>query len=455
MENKKKRSGGYALIPFLVFIVIYFVTGIILQNQGVDMAFYQMPAPVAAFVAVISAFIIFKEDLNTKFATFIEGCGNEDIISMCLIYLLAGAFSAVAEASGGRDAVVNLGLRFIPPSLIIAGIFVIAGFMATATGTSVGTVSSLTTVTIGLAQGAGLNVAMSLAALVSGSMFGDNLSIISDTTIAATKTQNVSMKDKFRMNLKIALPAAIVAIILFIVLGRPDSTVPIETGPVEIIKVLPYLLVLITAIVGVNVFVVLTSGIIFSSLIMLFQNGFDFIALSKLIYDGFASMNEIFLLSMMIGGLSYMVNKEGGLDFINDKILSFVKSKKSAEFGICLIVFLMDIAIANNTVSIVIAGPIAKRLSNDYKVDPRRSASLLDIFACIGQGIIPYGIQLLVAAKFTEGLLAPVDIMPYLFYQYLLAAFAIISIFDRYAESKDPWDFEYDMPESQVAELAK
>lgn len=327
--------------------------------------------------------------------------------------------------------------------------------MATATGTSVGTVSSLTTVTIGLAQGAGLNVAMSLAALVSGSMFGDNLSIISDTTIAATKTQNVSMKDKFRMNLKIALPAAIVAIILFIVLGRPDSTVPIETGPVEIIKVLPYLLVLITAIVGVNVFVVLTSGIIFSSLIMLFQNGFDFIALSKLIYDGFASMNEIFLLSMMIGGLSYMVNKEGGLDFINDKILSFVKSKKSAEIGICLIVFLMDIAIANNTVSIVIAGPIAKRLSNDYKVDPRRAASLLDIFACVGQGVIPYGIQLLVAAKFTEGLLAPVDIMPYLFYQFLLAAFAIISIFVRFAESKDPWNYEYDMPESQVLELAK
>lgn len=454
-ENNSKKSGGYALIPFLVFIIIYFVTGIILQSQGVEMAFYQMPSPVAAFVAVIVAFIIFKDDLNTKFANFIAGCGNEDIISMCLIYLLAGAFSAVAEASGGRDAVVNLGLRFIPPSLIIAGIFVIAGFMATATGTSVGTVSSLTTVTIGLAQGAGLNTAMSLAALVSGSMFGDNLSIISDTTIAATKTQNVSMKDKFRMNLKIALPAAIVAIILFIVLGRPDSTVPIETGPVEIIKVLPYLLVLITAIVGVNVFVVLTSGIIFSSLIMLFQNGFDFIALSKLIYDGFASMNEIFLLSMMIGGLSYMVNKEGGLDFINDKILSFVKSKKSAEVGICIIVFLMDIAIANNTVSIVIAGPIAKRLSNDYKVDPRRSASLLDIFACIGQGIIPYGIQLLVAAKFTEGLLAPVDIMPYLFYQYLLAAFAIISIFARYAESKDPWDFEYDMPESQVAELAK
>lgn len=456
MENKKKTSsGGYALIPFLVFIVIYFVTGIVLQSKGVEMPFYQMPAPVAAFVAIIVAFVIFKDDLNTKFANFIAGCGNEDIISMCLIYLLAGAFSAVAEASGGRDAVVNLGLRFIPPSLIIAGIFVIAGFMATATGTSVGTVSALTTVTIGLAQGAGLNVAMSLASLVSGSMFGDNLSIISDTTIAATKTQNVSMKDKFAMNFRIALPAAIIAIILFIVFGRPDTTVPIETGPIEIIKVLPYLLVLVTALIGINVFVVLTSGILFAGLIMLFQNGFDFLALSKLVYEGFTSMTEIFLLSMMIGGLSYMVNKEGGLDFINNKILSFVKGKNSAEIGICLIVFLMDVAIANNTVAIVIAGPIAKKLSNDYKVDPRRAASLLDIFSCVGQGLIPYGIQLLIAAKATEGLLAPVNIMPFLFYQYLLAAFAIISIFVRYADSKDPWNYEHDMPESQVLELAK
>ncbi len=454
-DNKKVKASAYALIPFLVFIVIYFLTGIILQIQGVEMAFYQMPAPVAAFVAVIVAFIIFKDDLNTKFANFIAGCGNEDIISMCLIYLLAGAFSAVAEASGGRDAVVNLGLTIIPPSLIIAGIFLISGFMATSTGTSVGTVSALTTVTIGLAKGAGLNVAMSLAALISGSMLGDNLSIISDTTIAATKTQGVSMKDKFAMNIKIALPAAIISVILFIVFGRPENIVPIETGPIEIIKVLPYLLVLITALMGINVFVVLTSGIFFSSIIMLFENGFDFLGLSKLIYDGFTSMTEIFLLSMMIGGLSYMVNKEGGLDFINDKILSFVKGRKSAELGIALMAFLMDISIANNTVSIVIAGPIAKRLSNDYKVDPRRSASFLDIFACVGQGIIPYGIQLLAAAKLTEGLLAPVDIMPFLFYQYLLAAFAILSVFVRYADSKDPWNFEYDMPESEVASLHK
>ena len=451
-NSKKTSSGGYALIPFLVFIVIYFVTGLILQSQGVEMAFYQMPAPVAAFVAVIVAFIIFKDDLNTKFSNFIAGCGDEDIISMCLIYLLAGAFSAVAEASGGRDAVVNLGLTFIPPSLIIAGIFLIAGFMATSTGTSVGTVSSLTTVTIGLAQGAGLNVAMSLAALISGSMLGDNLSIISDTTIAATKTQGVSMRDKFAMNIRIALPAAILSVILFIVFGRPETLVPIETGPIEIIKVLPYLLVLITALMGINVFVVLTSGIFFSSIIMLFENGFDFLGLSKLIYEGFTSMTEIFFLSMMIGGLSYMVNKEGGLDFIKDKILSFVKGRKSAELGIGLMALLMDISIANNTVSIVIAGPIAKRLSNDYKVDPRRSASLLDIFACVGQGIIPYGIQLLAAAKLTDGLLAPVDIMPFLFYQYLVAVFAIISIFVRYADSKDPWNYEHGMPESQLAQ---
>lgn len=447
---KNTKANAYALIPLLVFVIIYFVTGIILQIQGVENAFYQMPAPVAAFVAVIVAFILFKDELNSKFSTFIAGCGDENIITMCLIYLLAGAFSTVAQASGGRDAVVNLGLRFVPANLIIAGIFIIAAFMSTATGTSVGTISALTTVTVGLAQGAGLNLAMSLAALVSGSMFGDNLSIISDTTIAATKTQNVDMKDKFNLNLKIALPAAIITLILFIAFGRPETVVPIETSQIEIVKVLPYLLVLVTALIGINVFVVLTSGIIFASVIMLFQNSFDFIGLSKLIYEGFTSMTEIFILSMLIGGLSYMVNKEGGLDFINKKVLGFVRGRKSAEIGICLIVFLMDIAVANNTVAIVISGPIAKKLSKDYKVDPRRSASLLDIFSCVGQGLIPYGIQLLIAAKITQGLLAPVDIMPFLFYQYLLAAFAILSIFVDFAKTKDKWDFEKDMPESAI-----
>lgn len=451
MDNNKIKPRGYALIPFLVFVLVYLLSGIILQARGVEMAFYQMPAPVASFIGIIVAFIMFKGTIEEKFDTFVAGCGDSNIIIMCLIYILAGAFSAVATASGGRDAVVNAGLSVIPPNLICAGLFIIAAFMSTSTGTSVGTISALGSIAIGFAEGAGLNTALVLGALIGGSMFGDNLSVISDTTIAATRTQNCDMKDKFRMNFKIAVIAAVLTVILLVIFGRPDVTPTIEKGPIEILKILPYLFVLIAALAGMNVFLVLTGGIVFSGIILLMGNGFDLIGLAGEIYAGFSGMFEIFLLSMLTGGLSYLVTKEGGLQWVVEKIKKSIKGRKSAEVGISALVGVLDAAVANNTVAIIIAGPVAKELCNNYKVDPRRSASLLDTFSCVMQGFIPYGAQLLIAAGFSAGAVSPIQVMPFLWYQFILGIVAIISIFIPFADSKDKWNFEYDLPESKVA----
>lgn len=451
--NEKVEPRGYALIPFIVFILVYLMSGLILQYQGVEMAFYQMPAPVASFIGIIVAFVMFKGSIDEKFNTFVRGCGDENIIIMCLIYILAGAFSAVATASGGRDAVVNAGLSVIPPNLISAGIFIIAAFMATSTGTSVGTISALGTIALGLGEGAGLNPALVLGALIGGSMFGDNLSIISDTTIAATRTQNVDMKDKFRMNFKIALPAALLTIILLAIFGRPDVAPVIETGPIDFVKILPYLFVLIAALAGMNVFLVLTGGIVFSGILLLMNNGFDVINLASEIYAGFSGMFEIFLLSMLTGGLSYMVTREGGLEWVIQKIRKSIRGEKTAEVGISALVGLADVAVANNTVAIIITGPVAKELCNNYKVDPRRSASLLDTFSCVFQGFIPYGAQLLIAAGFAGGAVSPIEIMPFLWYQFILAIVAIISIYVPFTKAKDPWNFEHDVPESKVGDL--
>lgn len=450
LEKNEIRPKGYALIPFLVFILVYLFSGVILQNMGVEMAFYQLPAPVASFVGILVAFFLFSGTIDQKFDTFVKGCGDENIIIMCLIYLLAGAFSAVATASGGVDAVVNIGLYVIPPEYICVGIFVISSFMSISTGSSVGTITAIGPIAVGLGQSSGLNLALVIGTLVGGAMFGDNLSIISDTTIAATRTQNVDMKDKFRMNFKIALPSALLALILLALFARPDVTPNIETKPIEIIKVLPYLFVLISALAGLNVFLVLSGGIMFSGVLLLFQNGGNFLEFAQEIYGGFTGMTEIFLLSMLTGGLSYMVTKEGGLDWIIEKVRKSIKGPKSAELGIASLVSLADVAVANNTVAIIISGKIAKELSSVYKVDPRRAASLLDAFSCVMQGLIPYGAQLLIAAGFSNGAVSPVEIIPFLWYQFIFGVLALISIYVPFTKAKDPWNFDHDLPQTEV-----
>ena len=389
-QNEKIKPSGKALIPFAVFIFLYLGVGIILETSGTEMAFYQLPAPVAIIVGVVVAFIIFKGSIEEKFSQFAKGCGNENILIMCFIYLFAGAFATVAKSMGGVDSTVNLGLSFIPAQYITAGLFIIAAFISVATGTSMGTISTVAPIAIATAEKAGLNMTLIVAAIIGGAMFGDNLSVISDTTIAATRTQNCELKDKFKVNFYIALPAAVLTFVLLIFFGKPETIVPIQKLDYNLVKVIPYILVLGLAVSGFNVFLTLGVGTVVAGIVGIAYGDLTPLTFAQNIYAGFTGMNEIFLLSMFTGGLAHMVTQHGGLQWILEKIQSVVKSEKSAQIGISAIAAAADMAVANNTVAIIITGPIAKELSRKYKVDPRKSASLLDIWTCIFQGFIPY-----------------------------------------------------------------
>ena len=449
-QNEKIKPSGKALIPFAVFIFLYLGVGIILETSGTEMAFYQLPAPVAIIVGVVVAFIIFKGSIEEKFSQFAKGCGNENILIMCFIYLFAGAFATVAKSMGGVDSTVNLGLSLIPAQYITAGMFVIAAFISVATGTSMGTISTVAPIAIATAEKAGLNMTLIVAAIIGGAMFGDNLSVISDTTIAATRTQNCELKDKFKVNFYIALPAAVLTFVLLIIFGKPETIVPIQKLDYNIVKVIPYILVLGLAVSGFNVFLTLGVGTVVAGIVGMAYGDLTPLTFAQNIYAGFTGMNEIFLLSMFTGGLAHMVTQHGGLQWILEKIQSVVKSEKSAQIGISAIAAAADMAVANNTVAIIITGPIAKELSRKYKVDPRKSASLLDIWTCIFQGFIPYGAQILLAGSLTAGAVSPLALFPFLWYQQLLAVFTLISMFIPYADGlikKKPWNWELDKAE--------
>lgn len=441
------KANGLALVPFLVFIGVYLGAGIYCQSQGIEMAFYQFPAPVAIVFGVIVAFVMFKGGINKNFADFAKGCGEENIVTMLTIYLLAGAFATVAKAMGGVDATVNLGLSLVPAQFITAGLFVISAFIAVATGTSMGTIGAIAPIAIAVADKAGLNLPLALAAVIGGAMFGDNLSIISDTTIAATKTQGCEMRDKFKVNLIIAAPAAILTFILLLIFGKPEVVTALDAVTYDIVKVVPYIVVLVLAVVGVNVFLVLGAGVFIAGGIGIANGSLNIMSFAQNIYDGFTGMQEVFLLSMITGGLAYMVTRNGGLQWLLDRIQGLIKGPKSAQLGIAALAAAADLATANNTVAIIVVGPIAKSISTQYKVDPRRSASILDITSCIFQGAIPYGAQILLAGSLAAAsgfAIGPMDLIPLLWYQGLLAVFMIASMFIPYADgviNKTPWDW--------------
>lgn len=424
MNQTLSKGRGIALIPMLIFLVLFLGTGLYLNAKGVEFAFYQLPAPVAAMVGLIFAFVICRGTLNDKFDNFIRGAGEANIITMCIIYLLAGALATVAKEIGGVDSTVNLGLSLIPPALIMPGLFMIAAFVSTAMGTSMGTIAAVAPIAVGMADKAGLSMALTIATVIGGAMFGDNLSMISDTTIAATKTQGCDMKDKFKTNFKMALPAALITMLILAFLGgSADLAGPF---PYEIIKVLPYVLVLVLALTGMNVFVVLTLGIVVAGGIGVFGGGMTLMELAKTIYTGFTSMQEIFILSMLIGGLAEMIKADGGIEFLLNIIRRRIKSQRGAELGIGALVSVADICTANNTIAIILAGPMAREISDDHRVDPKVSASILDIFSCVWQGLLPYSAQILLAGSLAK--LSPLEIIPFLFYQYLLAAVVLAII---------------------------
>ncbi|MCF1438467.1 MAG: Na+/H+ antiporter NhaC family protein, partial [Shewanella sp.] len=362
--------------------------------------------------------------------------GHGNIIAMCLIYLLAGAFASVAKATGGVDATVALGLSLIPPTLLLPGFFVIAAFIATAMGTSMGTIAAVAPIALGVADQADISLPLMAGAVMSGALFGDNLSIISDTTIAATRTQGCDMKDKFRENLIFSLPAALITLVLFAFAGQGQAE--LASQQIDLLKVLPYLTILVLAVAGLNVFVVLTIGTVLAGATGLISGDYGWVTFGKDIYAGFTNMQEIFILSMLVGGLAALMQQQGGLAFVSrqiEKLIARFSSAKgdascrAAELGMAGIAAATNLCVANNTVAIVVSGDIAKELATKHGVTPKRAASILDIFACIVQGLLPYGAQaLLIASTFV---ISPVDAISYTWYGIVLALVAVVIVVVR------------------------
>ncbi|WKB81003.1 Na+/H+ antiporter NhaC family protein [Cellulophaga lytica] len=422
IKNNKHRF--IALLPLFVFVFTFLGVGIY-QND-----FYALPAPIAVIAGIIVAFLIFKQSINSKIETLLAGCGDSKILTMCLIYLLAGAFATITKETGSVDAIVNLGLDFIAIQYIYFGVFIIAAFLSISTGTSVGAIVALTPIVIGFADKGGVSLAILCGALLGGSMFGDNLSVISDTTIAATQSLGVKMSDKFKQNIKIALPAALFTIAILIVNGvaLESNNLQDVTYNYSLLKIVPYILVIALSVIGVNVFVTLLLGVLIAAAIGIFYGDFTLIESTKIAYNGFTSMTEIFLLSLLSGGLAALVAKNGGIDYILNKIKTLIKSKKSAQFGIATLVSTVNMAIANNTVSIIISGSIAKTINDEYKLENKKTASILDIFACITQGLLPYGAQVLMILSFSDGNLTYTELIGNTWYLLLLFIYTIIYI---------------------------
>lgn len=425
-----KLSG---LIPIGIFLLLFIGSGILFRD------FYSMPAIVAFLLALVAAFLQNrKRSFAEKLSTVVKSMGDENVMIMCLIFVLAGAFSGAVQAAGGVESTVNFGLTILPPKIAVAGLFLIACFISIAMGTSVGTIAALTPIAVGISQKTGFAGAMCVGAVVCGAMFGDNLSMISDTTIAATRTQGCEMKDKFRENFKIVLPAAVITVVLFLVLAwNSDYSV---TGSLNynLLKILPYVVVLAGALLGMNVFMVLILGTLLSIVVgvgtgsILWTDIFCVIGMGADGNGGIMNMYDITVISIVVAGIIGLVKENGGIDFILCNIKKHVKGKKGAQAGIAVLSSLVDISTANNTIAIVMAGPIAKDISEEYGIAPKRTAALLDIFTSVWQGLIPYGAQLLYASAgaAAAGLaLSPTELLPYLFYPFLMAICGFISIF--------------------------
>ena len=422
--NQEKKGRAIALLPIGVFLVIFIGAGVLFQD------FYTMPAIVGFLIALIVAFVQNRRlRFSDKLSIISKGIGEENIVTMCLIFLAAGAFSGTIQAAGGVKSTVNLGLSIMPSSVAVVGLFVIGCFISVSMGTSVGTITAMTPIGVGIAEKTGIAMPICVGAVVCGAMFGDNLSMISDTTIAAVRTQGCEMKDKFKENFLIVLPAAIITAVLFFFLARGNAGKIKGNLQYDIIKVIPYLVVLIGALIGVNVFLILIVGTVLAALVGVGTGAFAIGELFQKMGDGVTSMYDITVISIVVAAIVALVKEYGGIEFILNLIKKRINGPRGGEFGISVLALLVDCCTANNTVAIVMAGPIAKEISDEFDVSPKRSASLLDIFASVGQGMIPYGAQLLTAAGLSA--LSPVQIMPYLFYPILMGISAVLFIVFR------------------------
>lgn len=422
--EKENKGRAIALLPIGVFLIIFLGAGIVFED------FYAMPAIVAFLIALFVAFLQNKElSFNKKIEVIAKGVGEENIITMSLIFLCAGGFSGAVTAAGGVDSTVNLGLSLIPAHFAVAGLFLIGCFISVSMGTSMGTIAALAPIAVGISEKTGFALSICIGAVVCGAMFGDNLSMISDTTIAAVKTQGCEMKDKFKANFFIVLPAAIITVLIFWLATRNMSFQLEENLNYSLWEVLPYMVVLLGALIGINVFVVLISGIVISLIVGVSMGHIALSEMFQVVGSGVTSMYDITVISIIVACIVSLVEEHGGIQFILNLIKSKINGRRGAEFGIALLALFVDACTANNTVAIVMTGPIAKEISEEFDVDPRRSASLLDMFTSVGQGIIPYGAQLLSAATLTG--LTPLQIIPNLYYPLLMGVCGVLAIIFR------------------------
>lgn len=418
-----------ALSPLFVFLLLYLVTSIILQD------FYKVPITTAFLVSSIYSILITKGNINERIKIFSKGAGNHDMMLMLWIFLLAGAFASSAKSMGAVDATVNLTLYLLPDSLLLPGIFVASCFISLAIGTSVGTIAALTPVAVGIATQSDISIPLCVAIIVGGAYFGDNLSFISDTTIIATQTQGCKMSDKFKANSRIVVPVAIIMMVIYYIIGN-DINVTQEDRELNIIKVMPYIVVIITAVCGVNVMLVLLIGIILTGIIGICYSDYDIFGWLQCMADGMLGMSELIIMTLLAGGMLAVIRHNGGIDFIIKSLTRNINGKRGAELTIAALICLVNVCTANNTVAIITAGPIANDIAKRYDIDLRKSASILDTISCFTQGLLPYGAQILIAAglisQTTQQPASPGSILAYLYYPMGLGVVVLLSILLRY-----------------------
>ena len=422
MTQHKKSIA--AISPLLVFICLYLLTSLIVQD------FYKVPITVAFLVAsVYAVWTTPGIPLEKKVGIYSRGAGSPNIMLMIWIFVLAGAFAASAQEMGAIDAAVNLSLQLLPDNLLLGGIFLAACFISMSIGTSVGTIVALTPLAAGIARETESSLPLLVAIVVGGAFFGDNLSFISDTTITATRTQGCELKDKFKVNSQIVMPAAVVAFMLYIFMGVHIHA-PQQIPDVDWMKVIPYVVVLVTAIMGLNVMAVLVLGLALSGVIGIFTGMYDWFGWFAAMGKGITGMGELIIITMMAGGMMEIIRHNGGIDYILNALTRHIHTKRGAELSIAALVCLINLCTANNTVAIITAGPLANDIATRFGVDRRKSASILDTFSCFTQGLIPYGAQLLMAAGLAS--VSPVAILPHLYYPVIMGACALLSILFRY-----------------------
>lgn len=421
---KPVKANFWALVPLFIFLGIYLITSLIVKD------FYKVPITVAFVISSVVAIGMTRgEKLSERVSRFSAGASDPNIMLMLWIFILAGSFAQSAKAMGAIDATVNLALQILPDNLLLGGIFIAACFISLSVGTSVGTIVALTPVAVGIADKTGVELPFMVAIVVGGAFFGDNLSFISDTTIAATKTQECQMKDKFKVNSMIVLPAALFVLIFYIIEGW-HIQVPAHLAPIEWIKVIPYLVVLGTAIAGMNVMLVLLLGIGITGGIGLCNSSFDIFGYFGAMGNGITGMGELIVITLLAGGMLEMIRYNGGIAYIIERLTRRVNSKRLAELCIAGLVCLANLCTANNTIAIITTGPIARNIAGRFGVDKRKSASILDTFSCFVQGIIPYGAQMLIAAELAG--ISPLSIIRYLYYPILIGICGLLAILLRY-----------------------